>query len=1332
MFGNLFSNVINAVKNFLAPKAAAKPATPAPKANMVIMKAPIRPVDTFQKFAPIAAYNPYIAKWGHSKATIAAGMAKNNADAAARQKAADDQAAEKARAEAARRKWEAQQAFDRTKNDAKAKANASVEKIKKNEKGDFFSWVTGGPVGDQKAREFADQQLKIQQDQQIKEYDKQLNAFLKTQAAKKAEIEAKRFSSQAEFDKAVGVFAKWESGEINNLETMRATITGMIEGYTGKSQEESKSWLAQTGKAIKKNIIDPVTNNGVFKYTLGSGDENIPSVVTAPSRAVNWVGNLFNGGGAKNLQNGTAVQGFEKNKNAWTQTFNQRNFNIENPSKGKVQGQTFDQWYKTRDLSQWKDDLKSGKIKEDQVKKLFKKAFDMQNSNDTAANYVTEFFADPLALIPGGKVGGVAEKSAKWLGKAAEAAKGTKIGGAVFETGAKIAESKPLKWLGSEYKNYDTRRSEFIQDEVADIKRKNPLISAKVDEWVQNSGKLRAKAKAEISAKVLANYGNLSRVENRSVQELLRAGGDWSAVKYVDKFDDAARAKIEGIVANIRANTDDLLTKERAAGINTPQKNNYIPQYRRKYSLFSVRDKLKRSGDDTPPDWWFTKEQKRQSIQKRSSFVKSLSAREYSSKLARQDFPLLQSIKGGREDIGENIKRIQNVNDHVKKTRWEKLTSPISAPTRLWKKSVLKYNPAWTVNNVAWNLQAATHAGGAGALLEHAKLLRTKNYKKALDEVPEALKTSLGREIGTSGRLNKFYDRVENTSRLSAFRAAKAKGLNDDAALKRVNKYMFDYKIKNFERPLKAVLPFYAWNKNLALVSATMPLDRPLAAKGYHEVDQYQQNQFDSEFEKVVPELTKLGYREDEIQKIKQEQAKYFKGRLKVGNKWITTPFNPLSDNELSNVRFNPYLTAGIESGMSEDSFGNKVGGKDASYTSRLKSKFPQYVLGEKAVKSLRVAKGIDTPTKKWIGGAGSEGYGLTKEKQGSDPTKANYDRSLDPRAKLAQDALAFVGVPRSLEFDTGKLVETKKLQKATEAYFSLDTKGMKYEDAVAAQEAVFKKYGMTADDFYKGLLSKYDSANTTRIKGLKESAAKANKSLFDEYAAQPAGTRNVWATNKLRELNAKNYFGDNPFKKSFSWINPSSVEKVDKQTLVQDAIKSGDWSKYRAKFGLSAKQKMYEKVSKSGDWSEWQSKFGRSEKALARDKAIKSGDWTDYANKYGVSKKVTPYQYDGKYFKTSESMAKYKEGKFWENYAVSSKEERRQLLANNPQYNRRADWTDEQWDQWKAENKIKQVSTARSWGVFAAKQDAAKSKAQVSVNKWLASRGRTVRVKMT
>ena len=434
-----------------------------------------------------------------------------------------------------------------------------------------------------------------------------------------------------------------------------------------------------------------------------------------------------------------------------------------------------------------------------------------------------------------------------------------------------------------------------------------------------------------------------------------------------------------------------------------------------------------------------------------------------------------------------------------------------------------------------------------------------------------------------------------------------------------------------------------------------------------------------------MPKLKQLGYSDDEIAKFKEDNAKYFRGRLKVGGKWITTPFNAFSDRGMSNMGINPYLAAAKEVSTSTDSFGRPISGNESGFVRRVMSKFPQLELGRQFKLKRDVDAGRFKPSVKYIGKAGHDGFGLGKEKQGYDPTKPNYVPSMDPRQKLGSNALAFVGVPRAMEFDKQSFLKGKTLQKLSADYFSLDTKGMTFDNAEVERQKLFKKYGVSADEFYKGVLSKYDTENTTKIKAMKEDAKAQNDSYFAEYAAQPYGTRGAWAIKKLEELNKSGYFDSNPYLYSFvhsgsnpkGWIDPTAVNK----------IKTGQ-----------AKKADYNYAVRTGDWSKWAAKYGKSEKAKARDKAVATGDWSAYAAKYGVTKKETPFKYGGKFFKSADSMERYKEGEFWQKYSDATPEDRKKLIAENPQYNKRGNWTAAMWLADKKNRKAEQRSKAMSF----------------------------------
>jgi hypothetical protein len=597
--------------------------------------------------------------------------------------------------------------------------------------------------------------------------------------------------------------------------------------------------------------------------------------------------------------------------------------------------------------------------------------------------------------------------------------------------------------------------------------------------------------------------------------------------------------------------------------------------------------------------------------------------------------------------------------------------------------------------------------------VEQARLLRPRNFKRALAEVPAEVRTKLANEIG-KGRLAKFGNNVENLSRVAAYRALKKKGFTDEAALKRVNRYLFDYSTKNWERPLRAAVPFWSFQKNLGKAAIQMPFDRPIAAQAYNKLDDYQQQQFDTDFDKVVPRLRELGYTDAEIEQMRQEQAKYYRGRLKVGGKYITTPFNAFSEKGLSNVGVNPYLSAFGEVATATDSFGRPTSGREAGFGARFTSKFPQAQIAKEGINKFLISTGRRKPTSSWIGAPGSEGYGLTKQAQGYDAKKPNYQAALDPGAKFAQDLAAFLGQPRGLKFDTTKFLERKTMQKLKTEYFAVDWKSLDFPAAEKKRNELFKKYGVTSDKFYKGELSKYDTEDTKRIKGMKEDAAKKTQALFAEYSRQPKGTRNVWATQKLKELVDSGYFDKNPFLKSFDWTNPATISKAYRKIAYDTAKRTGNWSDYEKTYGVTpGRQKFldYQAAKKSGNFASYNAKYGKS------DKAQKAEFWQKYYATSDTSTRRQLLRENPQYAKNGvKDEAVVAAAQFWEKYYQTEPADRKKLLAENPQYNTRSNWTPEMWLAWRASQKTELRGKLATVGGFteqlAANAASARSKA--------------------
>ena len=1104
-------------------------------------------------------------------------------------------------------------------------------------------------------------------------YEKTLNKFLKDQATKKAAVENAKFSTQGDLDRAIAGYTSWESQEIAKLEKARARTTAQLEAFGSASSSKLTTKPSKTIGFIADKLKS-FESNSWWKYTLGQGSKNAPSIVTAPSRVVNWLGNLNTKNRDIYQSGGTQINRSKSDLNAWQATQNQRNFNIrpvvdkvfdkakayEELINGKKTGTAFDG---SLQQTMWRSKFSQAKGK-DQLE-IAKKYWDDRNRSQRNANSLQEFAADPLTIASAGT------KLVSKLGlasKLSSAGRASKATSWAFKAADKLSSVKSLKWLGTEGKS----ATEKLADAVTAAKKIQGSAQQRVFPRInQLNKKLLENKKLDIS--VFDDLQNLSDSEAKVLQRM--KGNSFAArdrLILAGRTGKLTRTKLEGIATKWQDFAEQMKLADNVESTRFSRGN-------KTYSPYTAWTKKKKKKYD------FRKMKKRPRLQTKDDLYQGAVDRYFKSDLDSK-FSRAQTSKKIQQKTERDL-LLKQYDDAITparaevqkaeaktKSAWERTKKVVGAPNRLWKKSVLKYRPAWTVNNILYNTQAGVLAGGKGALAEQAKMLNPRYWRKAMDESRDTFGGNLGKEIG-KGRLNKFYQGVEDWSRVAAGRSALKKGISKEAAVKRVDKYLFDYKTKNWERPFRAVVPFWSFQKNLVKASASMPLDRPGAAIAYNRLDRHQQQSFEKDFSKVVKQLKDAGYSDKEIEDIKKEQAQYYAGKLKVGGKYVNTPFNAFSEKGMSSLGLNPWITAAGESVNSKDQWGSTIKGSKATLASRIASKFPQVDLGQQLYQTHQMRSGKKLPVEGWIGKPGSEGYGLGKQKQGYDSSKANYVRSIDPSAKLGQNALAFAGVPRTTQFDKDALVKRKVMSKVGAEYFSLDTKDLDYQAAEAKRQAVFKKYNITADDFYKGVLSKYDTDNTTNIKNQKASAATANKSLFDEYSKQPYGKKNLWAVNKLRELNASGYFDTNPFLKSFDWITPDKVARADRQAAY-------------VKRGPSAKKIAYERAKKSGDWSAYRSKFGSS-------------------------KKQSPFQHEGKFFKSAESMQKYKDGTFWRNYAQASKDDRKQMLADNPQYNKRAAWTAEQWANQKKVDKIKLKTKARSFGSFAKMMDEQKAIAQ-------------------
>ena len=592
-------------------------------------------------------------------------------------------------------------------------------------------------------------------------------------------------------------------------------------------------------------------------------------------------------------------------------------------------------------------------------------------------------------------------------------------------------------------------------------------------------------------------------------------------------------------------------------------------------------------------------------------------------------------------------------------TNWTKqglkntLADIAGSPMKIWKKSVLKYNPAWYVNNALWNVPASVSATGADVFTEYGKLLTSKKYwYEATKNIPEGVLSKISQEIGKGGLASK----IEDTSRLATYLSLKKKGFTDEKAIAQVNRWLFDYGTKNWERPIKGILPFWQWQKNIVRLSVTMPFHSPRSAKFYSEAyKSFYQRPYDA-----LPHDTQTYNDPLTGEQVTYDPRKFYKGKAKIGNKWVGVPSFAVNPETALNFGINPYLSSGLDYLTGTDSRGNTNTNRRASTI--LADKFPQVNLARS------IANRNNMDVSRWFTATGN-----SKMAQGWDSSKSNYKLGLDNNRKFYNTLKSFVGLPRPVEFNKTEFDLKKRLTDFNNAFFAIDwakKEDVSYKDAQVEKEQLAKKYGFDLQkDIYDNYWSKYDTATTSNTKRLKSEASKFNSpdsGYWRDYFALDKGTatspsqRRPYLIGKFDEWKKNHTFSKNPYYKlpNKGQINPFTLKSQEDQSIARR--------------------------------TEGKRKY---ERKLAYDKAKATGDWSAF-EKLGSTRK-TGVQVDGKWFKSQESADKYTSGKLWKDYyALTTGEARQKFLKAHPELNSSSTPTNQaEWSALRAKNRAKNMA---------------------------------------
>jgi hypothetical protein len=817
-----------------------------------------------------------------------------------------------------------------------------------------------------------------------------------------------------------------------------------------------------------------------------------------------------------------------------------------------------------------------------------------------------------------------------------------------------------------------------------------------------NKGKALANMTDEDAA-LLQKYINYTTYpEGKPSRRFMKQGFSWEQVDLPRGFDKARRRYIEDTARQLKSHTDFLHTKDleevrgRAAPfmsssqarlqkegrkmvdeVHGAYRKSYIPNSNRKVEPF---DASKSDDISRPRSNWFNQEQKQTSIQSATqlfdSFRKRTNATLFNTSSEAKRLDKLTDLITEKKDISKMIgitKQMYKPSKFSKSNEFL-LRNKSKTPIGFWKRAVLKFNPAWYVNNVAWNVPASVSAAGVDIFSEYGKLLTNKKYwQQAVDSVPEGVVSNIALDFGK----NKLASKIEDTSRLATFMALKDKGFSDEKALKQVNRWLFDYGTKNWERPIKNILPFWNWQKSIIRLGATMPFHSPRSAKVYSEgYKQFYQRPYDA-----LPQEVQTYTDPETGKEVTYDPRKFYKGKAKIGNNFYGLPFFAVNPETSLNFGVNPYALTAADYLTSSDRLGNK--NTDRKAWTIAGERFPQVNLAR--AQANRNNKDIDL----WFSQSGNSKWG-----QGWDKSKSNYKLGLDNNRKFYSSLKSFFGVPRGVEFNRAEFDTKKRLTDFNKDFFAVDwaaKEDVNYKDAQKEKVALAQKYGFDLQkDIYDGYWSKYDTATTSNTKRLKREAAQFNSPdtgwWRDYFARQPgsktkASERRSYLVGKFDEWKRDHTFAKNPYYKlpKKGEINPFVLKRDENN------------SQARRKAGKA--------------------KYEAGKLKYARKLAYERGDW-EYLNRTGGANRGTAFEFDGKHFKSAESRDKYIAGKakyeksaLWrEYYALTSKADKQAFLKKHPELGiQQQPTTQAEWDSLRLSNRLKYRATLDSMPGFTA-----------------------------
>jgi hypothetical protein len=829
----------------------------------------------------------------------------------------------------------------------------------------------------------------------------------------------------------------------------------------------------------------------IWKYSLGSGGKNVPSLVTLPSRVVNTTKNIL--GTRPNAEGYTGLHPLT----AWQNSYNQPNL-----TNAELQKQ-----YEASLIRG-----KSGKFYDPITRKEVKPG-DMP-SNQNFRGQLTNAAVDPINFLPAG-----------WLSK-----------------GGKLLTKSPKAF--DSFSPFNT-----LKNDILPALSKSPAgrAFAKLTAPTRSTNQAWLDKVHETLNGADNKFAKLNDGEIQAYQNLMQG----KKVAWAPEID---RAKVTQFASTQRGLYDAMHKAENAAGLPTKYTPGYLPtKTQQTDSKFSfLFKKTGKAASDLSAEQLRRAEAFRQwehlnalaKVQKAGgklpsgienmNTIDAANALRASSGMAgrpQHQIDIEKALAAGNRD--EAVKIVQKLDDSdpYKRSMASLLGLKVAAPKvsagasayakfaaaakaspkilqqapnrrflstdtstlgkipraaeSAWKTAVLKLNPAWYVHNAMWNAPASFLAGGTKTFGGYAKMFR----KGALDELPKEL---------TGGAFGGLGGKIENMSRGAAYYASRAKGMTHADAIKNVNKYLFDYsQHANWEKPVRAALPFWSWQKNIARLATQLPNSNPIASNVFHQIDANNNRELNKIPDKGV------SYTDPETGRtLSVDPRKQFEGKVKTPWGWVSAAGLPILPSQLSQFGVNPLLSSAKRFFTGKDYFGNSTNGETVA--SLAGSNTPHTKLVQSMADMFTKSGSQDN----WISGAG-----YAKGAQGVDPSKPNYKASLDPTHNFFASLKSLSGVPFATNFDENRFRESLRYDQFSKEYFNHNWNkefpaSADYNAKVAAQQAVAKKYGYDLQkDIYNDKWSKYDSPATVALKARGDAARSLQDQVYAIYNKLPAKT---------------------------------------------------------------------------------------------------------------------------------------------------------------------------------------------------------------------------------